>query len=251
LSQSVSTLAQMGIKPLPIGTVEEIRKIGLSEKEIATCHQNVRGVVRGCPVEGSCRFHLQSYGGFKYTGGPRYIGYRMITDEGSAKEDFSTCHNWVRTMQHRADHGAMRRQQGLSGELLTICAQEGDPIETRLQLPVNIRGEVVNVGQTLFGILRENGIPINEQDRQQAVEYRFFVLKRTVPRHPRPGEHDQLTYDQELMLREQQRLAVEEQLRGEFSRQMVREAEKRQEEKQIAQPIPQGTPLAEPVRRPK
>lgn len=225
----------LGIQPLPIGTLDEIRKCGLDPRQVACCHPEAPGVIRGCPVEKECRFHLIRYGSFKGSGGPKYVGYYLRTHEGHQKEDFILCHAFVRVLQARMDAGLAEAQKGHAHEIIRVIAQEGEKIVTRV------------------------GVPVNEADRSPTAPWKYVQKAVEVPRFPRPGENERLTYDQELAARELDRRKAEEQAdtasyaaaRASMSDQ--EEAFNPPAERERAEDLipsgPQPRPLAEPIRR--
>lgn len=174
-------LGFMGIDPLPRGTLDEIVAQGLDPQLVASCHAARPGVVRGCAVEKECRFHQLRMGGFKGKSGPKYVGYFLQTHEGNKKEDFISCHAFVRTLQARMDAGSAARQKGQAHEIVRVIAQEGEKIVQRI------------------------GVPVNPADKTVGASYKYVTQTIEVPRMPRPGENDRLTYDQELTAREQER----------------------------------------------
>ena len=209
MQDNVSALSQMGITNDPIGTKDEVLAIGMDIAETACCAPRQRGIQRGCALWNQCRFHQPKMGGFKGQGGPRYIGYRMITDEGTANENDVKCHVWVRSIQARADHGANMIRQGKNGERINIVAQEGEEIITRIAVPVNARGQIVSVSQDQFDLLEAHGHKVNRDERNTTYDFVNIKLKHKVARHPRPGELSGVSYEQELMQREKERLALE------------------------------------------
>lgn len=169
-----SAMTELGIQGNPIGTPEEIRKVGLSPKDIASCapsgdsDERIPGV-RGCPMWGSCRFDLSKFGGFKKQG-PHNIGYFLQTHEGKRKEDEMSCFRFVGTMQARMDSGIEQRQKGMQGEIVQIVAQEGEMITTRVYVP----------------------------DEKKVGSYRPQIMTREVSKFPRPGEISEINYEQML-----------------------------------------------------
>lgn len=208
MSLGQSALANMGITQWPVGTTEEVKAAGYNTKQVASCCGGDRAKASGlrvCPMWDECQFNLKSMGGFKEVGGPRYIGYRYIDPaDGTATEDIMRCHTWVMTMQAKADANAAlrRRSGGKHGAVIRIIAQEGEEITSRYQLPVNAKGEVINVMPEMRDILEANKIKMSHAPGEQTVTQRFFELKRTVPRHPRPGEIQGDSYAHRVAMRD-------------------------------------------------
>lgn len=187
-----SALAGLGIKQFPCGTREEVEQAGLDPVKVACCAKPIKDEVRGCAVWGSCRFDHKGMGGFKGQG-PRYIGYRIIdpaTGDLGTNQDVHTCFAFVHGLQKRADYGAAARREsgGARGEVIRVFAQEGDTIETRYDLPINGKGEVVNVMPEMVETLTANAIKFSLLPGEVAIGRKMFELKRTVPRFPRLNE---------------------------------------------------------------
>jgi hypothetical protein len=207
----------MGVKPMPIGTLEEIQEAGYNPQDVACCAPNSPGV-RGCPVERSCRFARKRYGGFKGKG-PKYVGYRLVTDEGRVKEDFIRCHSFIRGgLQARLDAGVIHRQQGKRGEFVRIIAQEGETIRQRVQ------------------------IPVNPNDKSQQAQFKFETETITVPEHPRPTDVDVLTYDQEIISKELQAEKIEEEFDSQMAEQIMNQAADSVESGELKEPKKRGRP---------
>jgi hypothetical protein len=99
--------------------------------------------VRGCNVYDRCIFHMRRFGGFKGKG-PRNIGYDIWTGERlpdgriAQKQDISSCNQFVMTMGARMAHGQRQREEGnQNAEAIHVVAQEGETIETRVQVRLN------------------------------------------------------------------------------------------------------------------
>jgi hypothetical protein len=212
-----SALASFNITQWPIGTTEEVRGEGYDTKTVASCCGGPEAQAKGlrpCPVFDSCQFNLRSMGGFKETKGPRNIGYRYIDPaDGTATEDMMSCHTWTMTQQGKADANAAlrRRTGGKHGAVIRIIAQEPeiaaemgvpDHIMNRCQLPVNLKGEVIKQGEVMQKLLKDNDVPFSTIASEVTTEYRFFELKRTVPRYPRPGEMNADSYAHRVAMRD-------------------------------------------------
>lgn len=170
-------LALVGQNPIPQGTPDELRKLGVDPEKIGSCAPRSPGV-HGCAVERDCRFHLQKLGGFKYQG-PRNVGYYLRTHEGNQKEDFCTCHAFVRTLQARMLAGNAQRDAGnVNAEIIRIVAQEGGTIRQRVAVPIDPNNHNINAA------------------------YKFETRRIEVPVHPRPGDNTQMDYESELWLDE-------------------------------------------------
>ena len=212
-----SALANFNITQWPIGTTDEVRQAGYDTKTVASCCGGDEAKARGlrpCPVWESCQHHLRSMGGFKGTDGPRYEGYRYIDPaDGTATEDIMSCYNWTLTQQGKADANAAlrRRSGGRHGAVIRIIAQEPeiaarigvpDFIMHRCQLPVNLKGEVIKQGEVMQQLLKTNDVPFSTGSSEVTTEYKFFELKRTVPRFPRPGEARADSYAHRVAMRD-------------------------------------------------
>lgn len=246
-----SALAEFGITQWPIGSTEEVKNAGYDARRVASCCGGDEAKARGlrpCPVWETCQFHLKSMGGFK-DNGPHYVGYRYIDpSDGTATEDILTCHAWTMTMQGKADaNAALRRKTGgRHGAVIRIIAQEpeiaarlgvADHIMHRCQLPVNLRGEVIKQGPKWQELLKANGIPYSTNPAETTTEYRFFELKREVPKHPRPGETQPDSYAHRVAMRD-----LDNETRDrEFVDYGMREPE--------MPPLPGAQPVSEPVKR--
>jgi len=211
-----SALAEFGITQWPIGSTEEVRNAGYNPKTVASCCGGEEAKSKGlrpCPVWDTCQHHLRSMGGFKGTG-PHYIGYRYIDPaDGTATEDILTCHAWTMTMQGKADaNAALRRKTGgRHGAVIRIIAQEPeiaaklgvpDHIMQRYQLPINIKGQVIKQLPEMQELLKANDVQFSTTAGEVTDSYRFFELKRTVPRHARPGEMKADTYSHRVAMRD-------------------------------------------------
>jgi hypothetical protein len=197
VNEGRSALASFGIKVWPIGTPEELRDAGYDVKDIASCAEVERGKVRGCPMAEQCAFDRPGSGGFKFKSGPHYIGFRIIDPaDGTAMQDVTMCHNYVLTLQKRADAGAAQRRvsNGRRGEIIRVIAQEGEEIVTAFNVPVNAAGEVINVMPEHIPIFKENGVKFSLVPKQEPVTWKSLELRRTVPHFPRPGERTADTF---------------------------------------------------------
>jgi hypothetical protein len=185
-----SALANFNITQWPLGTTAEVAATGYDPATVASCCDGLNGA-RPCPVWASCRFHQRVMGGFKGTGGPKYVGYRYIDpSDGTATQDVIRCHSYVLTLQGQADAGAAERRVsgGKRGKIIKVIAQEGEEIVTHYNLPVNGKGQVINPMPEMIETLKANKIEFSSLPNEVAVTWRGFDLKRLVPRHPRPGE---------------------------------------------------------------
>ena len=158
----------------PIGTLDELRKAGLSSLEHGSCapshgmkqFENYRPGVRGCPVYDKCPFNRRSMGAFKDQG-PRYVGYSLKTHEGDVKEDTTTCYRFVQTLYERMRAGERDRQDGNPhGELIQIIAHEGDGSK----------------------VMTKESVRVDPDDRSQFPLWHNVYTPKLVPRHPRPGQ---------------------------------------------------------------
>lgn len=179
MTDGSGALGMLGENPIPQGTLDELRKEGADPARIACCAPRAPGV-RGCAVENECPFHLQKYGGFKYKG-PKNVGYYLRTHEGQQKQDFTSCHAFVRTLLSRMRSGIAAAQEGKPHEIIRIIGQEGDTIRQRYAEPVNPNDHTINA------------------------RWRMVTKTVTIPAHPRPGDNPQTSYDQELWAEEKAR----------------------------------------------
>ena len=186
-------LGRLGIVTTPIGTLDELREQGIDPREVACCHAPAPGVIRGCAIEKECPFHLKRYGGFKGTGGPKYVGYFLQTHEGNKKEDFCTCVVFVRTLLARQRAGMAARQEGKPHEIIRVVAQEGEKIITRIS------------------------VPVNELDKSPTADYKYVMAAVEVPKFPRPGQNEKISYDQKLTARELARQRAEDKFEDELA----------------------------------
>lgn len=172
----------MGINPVPMGTLDELRKEGIDPATVGSCSPQHTGV-SGCPYYESCIFRFTRNGGFR-DHGPRNIGYFHQTHEERRVENFASCHLFMSRMRDRQQAGERDQQDGKKGEIIEIIAQEGEVIHT--QVVVNI-----NEGTTL---------PARYEKQTKTIP---------VPHFPRPGERQVIAYDTQVndrrRLREMQR----------------------------------------------
>jgi len=181
-------LGMLGEDPIPRGTPDELRAAGLDPLKIGSCAPRSPGV-RGCQFESLCIFGQQRYGGFKGKG-PRYVGYSLITIEGTAKRDTITCHGFIRALLNRMRAGNQAREEGKPHESIRIVAQEGEEIE------VNPFEQVDPDDKKITAAIRRNP----------------KVIK--VPRHPRPADNPQVTFEQRLWAEENVRRKFDPEFSG-------------------------------------
>ena len=189
-----SVLALFGINPIPMGTPDELRKVGVDPGLVGSCAPpNPDGGVRGCPLWKSCPFHLPKYGGFKGQG-PKYVGYYIKTTDGKQQENFMTCHNFVRVLLHRKRAGERHMEEGKPNyELIQIIAQEG-------------------------GTVRQRGsYKVDPADRTPTARWEIQTKHDMVPTWPRPGSRSAVTYEAELWADAQKRLMAEDSVQPEFT----------------------------------
>lgn len=137
-----------------------------------------------CEFNGMCRFDQKRLGGFKGEG-PKYIGYRLITDRterNSAKEDTMTCFNFVNALQRRMLHGQALRADGKDGEIIKVVAQEGEAITRRIRVGMNSRGEIVRPQAEIIEALKKSGHKVATDDMTHPTTWREVEYKATVPR---------------------------------------------------------------------
>lgn len=189
-----SVLALFGVNPIPMGTPDELRKVGVDPGMVGSCAQpNPQTGVRGCPLWASCPFHLQKYGGFKGQG-PKNVGYYIKTHEGRQAENFMTCHNFVRVLLARMRSGRQQAEEGKSNaEIVRIIAQEG-------------------------GMVRQRGsFAVDPEDRRPNAPWAMKTVAREVPKFPRPGERKGVSYEADLWADEMKRRSVEDDFDVEFN----------------------------------
>ena len=214
---------------IPVGTKAEVEAAGMDPARTTCCHVHKLGEVQGCPMAGDCHFDRPRLGGFKFVRGPRNIGYRaitgdrLVTGEPVVKEDWCSCYTWVRTLQSRADFGDEQRRKNKPGELISVIAQEGEEIVTKIEFPFNIDGKVIRQDRRMFAILEKQGIPVDMNDRREAAYYDYVKVRMEVPAHARPGQAEHLTYAQEVLGRERDRLEREERIESAIVAEPARE----------------------------
>jgi hypothetical protein len=102
-------------------------------------------------------------GGFKGEG-PKYVAYRLITDEGTANENCVKCHSFMRHLYSRMIHGQKQKLDGKRGEIIRIIGQEGDFYRPRV------------------------AVKKDPENKRADAEWVYKTDPVEVPRHPRPGE---------------------------------------------------------------
>lgn len=215
----MSELLMWGGTDNPIGTLEEVKSAGLNPEKVCSCTAPVKNSgIRACPLAGACRFDRPRYGGFKYTTGPQNIGWETITGdmlptgEPVVQQSWGPCYYWVKNLQKRAEFGLRQRMDGKPGEIVTIVARQGGKVVSRLQMPINVNGEVINQTREMFQTLEDQGTPINRDDRRPAHDYIMVEVKATVPPFPRPGQRPALSYAQRMLKAASDRLDKEREI---------------------------------------
>lgn len=179
-------MALLGMHPNPVDSLDNLRRAGLNPGDVGCCGRQRPGI-RGCPVADDCRFHLTSMGGFRAPDGeagasrPHNVGYYLETDEGTVKEDWCSCHVFVRILQARADAGAALRLKGKPGELVQIVAQEGEKVMMRWQEKANVA------------------------DKREEAEFVERIEEVVVPRYLGASDNPQISYAQKLAARRAER----------------------------------------------
>lgn len=173
----------------PIGTLDEILKLGLDPDETACCAPHDEKGQRGCPVWDSCRFNKRDRGGFKGQG-PRNIGYHIQlhpSNGGFQKEDCCSCFAFVQSIQPKMEAGWAAENQDKPHDEYAIIAQEGEPIvvqEWRSEVP----GSFTNI--------------------RMKVETKEIK----VPAFPRPGSQPEIDYYEKMSARAARRKALEKEV---------------------------------------
>jgi len=207
-----------GFSPeLPIGTVAEVEAAGLDPTKVRCCGDEKKGSPNLiCKQSGACPFSRPRYGGFKGVSGPQEIAFEIITGDtlpdGSAvvQQGACPCHVWVAKLQKRAQFGALQREDGKPGEMISIIGlRPGDPYESQIQMPINVNGAVINQSKRMFDTLEKQGQKIDREDRRPAYDYIMVNVQYEVERHPRPGERKASSYSQRMMEKAKQRLLAE------------------------------------------
>lgn len=131
--------------------------------------------------------------------------YRLITDgaEGRrAKEDTTTCINWIETLKARARHARLLREEGKDAEILVLIGNEGDSYTTRETVFVNGQGKVVKPLPEMIPLLKDQGIPYDPNDLYPPVGTKQISLKKTAGPYRQVVSSD---YDQEMYRAESER----------------------------------------------
>lgn len=152
-----------------------------------------------CPLNEKCKFDDVLLGGFKGNG-PKYIGYRLITDKVNrheSKEDSCTCFTFVEVLQDRMISGQILKVQGKSGELVRVFAQEGEPIERRIRVGINSSGEIVRPQAEIAESLKKAGHKVSTVDSAQIVNWKDVIYKAVVPKF---AEVEQQTNDYSTLM---------------------------------------------------
>lgn len=186
MQESGGALQTLGITPLPIGTLDELKEAGIDPAQAGSCAPSQPSAgIRGCAMWKQCPFGQARLGGFKGKSGPKYVGYFLMTHEGDKKEDFISCHAFVRVLLSRMKQMVVDRNEGRIAETVRIIAQEGEKIFTR------------------------SGVPDNPADKSINAAYHYAVKEIEVPKMPRPLDDNRTTYDLELAARERARKQIE------------------------------------------
>lgn len=182
-------LGMLGENPIPQGTPDELRAAGLDPAKVGSCAPRSEGV-RGCPLDPECIFGQARYGGFKGVSGPHNIGYYKREVDGTQKQDVMTCHGFVRSLVRRMRAGDIAREEGKPHEQIRIIAQEGEWITIN---PI---------------------VQTDPNDKRVTAEWKRDPHKIQVPKHPRPSDNPQITYDQQLWAEEQIRRKYDPEFAG-------------------------------------
>src|SRR4249919_2528743 len=187
--------------PWPIGTPEEVKAAGLSLKRRHSCTKpDPDNHVKGCVQWDVCQFNMPRRGAFKGKG-PRYVGYRLITDgaeKNQAKHDFCSCFVFTETIQNRLIGAQHNKDMGRDFERVAIIAQEGETMKMERSLPINYKGNVT--GPFLYAMpwiadgLEKAGFTVDKDDISPSVDQRMFTFEITVPKFQRPNEMSSLSF---------------------------------------------------------
>jgi len=164
-----------------------------------------------CPLNKDCAFDLRQRGGFKGEG-PKYIGYRLITDSAEqtgSKEDTATCFGFIDSgLQKRMTTGRNLRDDGKDGELVKIIAQEEagpDHWKTVIKQAVivgfSLRGEIVKPQTHLIEYLEKAGYKVSREAAVQAIDFKEVEYEIPVPKFVKEQAKIQ-GYKQSVMARE-------------------------------------------------
>ena len=216
----------------PIGTLDEIIANGDDPEYVACCHKPAKdGSIKGCQVWDTCRFNLRNRNGGKWTKGegPHYVGYYVHVGSGEGngqKEDFMTCHNFVKDLEPRMLTGRAAQERGERDyETIEVIGQEGDKI----------------FRQDWKSVAADGG------NRSGDLRIKAPLVEVTIPTFPRPGEIDTSKFDGMLRKRAAERAAAREQREATVD-------ERRERLGGVEEPSSEPVttpPVAEPVRRSK
>jgi hypothetical protein len=138
--------------------------------------------------------------------GPRYVGYRLITDgaeKNHAKQDVCQCFVFVETIQNRIIGSQHNKDMGRDYERVAVIAQEGDSMKVERSLPINYKGNVtgpfLNTQPWLAEGLKKAGFTVEMNDVSPSVDQRMFTFDVTVPKFPRPSEMGGLSFQASII----------------------------------------------------
>lgn len=169
-----------------------------------------------CAFAPDCQFDVRQRGGFKGDG-PKYIGYRLITDRAEmngAKEDTTTCFNFIESgLQKRMTVGRNLRDDGKDGDRIKIIAQEEagpdnwkTTVKQSAEVGFNLRGEIVKPQPHLVEHFKRAGYKVSTELMSPVAEWRVVEWEVPVPKF-REEQARVTGYKQSVMARE---LAEEE-----------------------------------------
>lgn len=203
---------------LPIGTVAEVEREGLDPTKVRCCGDEKKGSpILICKQSGACPFSRARYGGFKGQSGPQIVAVEIITGdvlpdgEPVVQQGEFPCHVYVQKLKKRAEFGQLQREDGKPGEIISIVGFEGDEYESRIQMPINVNGEVIKQSRHMYETLEKYNpdIKFNREDRREAHDYVIFNVKHRVSRFPRPGERKASSYAQRMIEKANQRILAD------------------------------------------
>lgn len=146
-----------------------------------------------CDLRADCQFDRRRMGGFKGEG-PKYIGYRIITDrteQNGAKEDTLSCFNFITSgLMKRMHVGRQQRDDGRDGDLVKIIAQEepgADNWKTTIRKTMlvgfNVRGEIVKPQTVTIPHLEASGFKVCMDAATVVVEWKDIEYEEPVPKY--------------------------------------------------------------------
>lgn len=153
-----------------------ITTVGRVDRKTTTCSN--------CPwKDGDCIFDQPKNGGFKGDG-PRYIGYRLITDgaeDHTPKEDTIICYDAIEALKERMIFGKQQRERGRDGELIKIIAQQGEMIRRVANVGINAAGQIVRPQPHLAEYMKKAGHKVSTAPTDVVVTWQNVEFDAPVP----------------------------------------------------------------------